>query len=269
MNQARNTARIVTEDDQHHQEILKTSAQLIEQTDLELSPAENSKPIYDIVTHVTGIQDPYLDLKRKSNEEALRLLPDLQRTVDQAEDRLAAALHVAVAGNIIDLGIGHTYDLHRDVDVILQTPFRIDHTDMFKSEIVPGKTLLMLGDNAGEIIFDRILIEELLRREIQVTYTVKSQPIINDATFEDAEISGITRLVPVIETGSGDIGINFNNVCAEFMKAFKSADLILAKGHGNFETCDTRPENIYFLLKAKCNVVAGELGVEKGAIVFK
>ncbi len=269
MNQAWNTARIVVEDRNQHREILNSAAQLIQHTDLELTPAENSKPIFEIAARVSGIKDPYQALKRQSNEEALRLLPDFQRTVEQAEDRIAVALHVSVAGNIIDLGIGHTYDLRRDVDVILQTPFSIDHTDIFKRELVSGRRLLMLGDNAGEIIFDRILIEELLRTGIQVTYSVKSHPIINDATLEDAETSGITDLVRVIETGSGDIGINFDNASDEFMKAFKSADLILAKGHGHFETCDTRPENIYFLLKPKCNVVARELGVEKGAIVIK
>ncbi|MFC1484411.1 DUF89 domain-containing protein [Candidatus Neomarinimicrobiota bacterium] len=269
MNQAWNTARIVTKDPNQLREIINCAAQLIQHTDLELTPAENSKPIYEIAARVSGITDPYQELKRQSNQEALRLLPGLQKTVEQAEDRMAAALHVAVAGNIIDLGIGHTYDLREDVDVILQTPFRIDHTDMFKREILPGRTLLMLGDNAGEIIFDRILIEELLRNEIQVTYSVKSHPIINDATLEDAETSGIAQLVPVIETGSGDIGVNFSNVSDEFMEAFQSVDLILAKGHGNFETCDTRPENIYFLLKTKCGVVARELGVEMGAIIFK
>jgi uncharacterized protein with ATP-grasp and redox domains len=136
-------------------------------------------------------------------------------------------------------------------------------------ELMPGRRLLMLGDNSGEIVFDRLLIEELLRANIDVTYCVKSRPIINDATMEDARTAGIDTLVPVIETGSGDIGINFEHVSNEFRQAFESADLILAKGHGNFETCHDLPDNIYFLLKTKCNVVAQELGVEKGAIVFK
>ncbi|UCD38453.1 MAG: DUF89 family protein [Fidelibacterota bacterium] len=269
LNQAWNTARIATEDRDQQREIIESAAQLIQDTDLGLTPADNSRPIYDLVARISSVDDPFKELKQRTNDEALNMLPELQKTVEQAEDRIATALHVTVAGNIIDLGIGHAYDLHRDIEVILRTPFRIDHTEMFKQELVPDRTLLMLGDNAGEIVFDRVLIEELLRREIQVTYSVKSYPIINDATMEDAETAGITQLVPVIETGAGDIGINFDNVSDEFLKAFESADLILAKGHGNYETCDTRLENIYFLLKAKCNVVAGGLGVERDAIVFK
>jgi uncharacterized protein with ATP-grasp and redox domains len=120
MNQAWNTARIVTEDDHHFREILRRTAQVIHQTDLELSPAENSLPVYDIVAQVTGVQDPYHELKRQSNEEALTMLPELRRTIDRAEDRIGTALHVAVAGNIIDLGIGHAYDLKKDVEVIRQ-----------------------------------------------------------------------------------------------------------------------------------------------------
>jgi len=269
LNQARNTAKIATSDDKDRNEILNRTAQLIQQTDLQLSPAENSKPVYDIVAQVTGIQDPYYELKRQSNEEAMRLLPKLRQIIDESEDRIATALHIAVAGNIIDLGIGHTYDLSRDVDIILRTTFKIDHTLAFKKELIPGRKLLMLGDNSGEIVFDLLLIEELIKASISVTYCVKSRPIINDATMADARTVGLDSLVPVIETGSGHIGINFNHAGDEFLQVFAAANIILAKGHGNFETCHNREENIYFLLKAKCNVVAGELGIEKGAIVFK
>ena len=269
LNQAWNTASIATGDSWQHIEIIKQVARVIAQTDLELSPAENSKPLYDIVSRVTGRDDPYHELKQQSNEEALKLLPDLQRTVEQADNRLLSALHAAVAGNIIDLGIGPDYNLQHDVALIMETAFAIDHTAAFRKELLPGRNLLMLGDNSGEIVFDRILIEELVRIGLEVTYSVKSRPIINDATLEDAELVGIMEMVPVIETGSGHIGVNFDHASNEFLQAFESADLILAKGHGNYETCCDRPENIYFLLKAKCNVVARSLGVEKGAIVFK
>ena len=119
------------------------------------------------------------------------------------------------------------------------------------------------------IIFDRILVEELLKTGVEIIFIVKSGPIINDAMMADARVAGLTDLVPVIETGSNDIGINVSRSSEEFLKAFKSADLILAKGHGNFETCCAFPQNFYFLLKAKCKVVAKELGVRMGDIVFK
>jgi uncharacterized protein with ATP-grasp and redox domains len=120
LNQAWNTVRIATQTDKYHLEVLKHSARLIDQTNLEISPAVHSKPIYDLVAQVTGINDAYSEFKRKSNEEALRLLPNLQQTVDQAKDRVAAALHAAVAGNIIDLGIGHAYNLKHNVTETLE-----------------------------------------------------------------------------------------------------------------------------------------------------
>jgi uncharacterized protein with ATP-grasp and redox domains len=126
-----------------------------------------------------------------------------------------------------------------------------------------------LGDNSGEIVFDKLLVQVLKDKGLEVTFCVKSGPIINDATMEDAHAVGMTHLVSVIETGSNDIGINLQNCSSQFLKALKESDIILAKGHGNFETCNDLPYNFYFLLKAKCSVVARALGVDRGDIVFK
>jgi len=109
----------------------------------------------------------------------------------------------------------------------------------------------------------------MLDAGMSVTFTVKSGPVINDATMADAESVGMTDLVPVMETGSNAIGVNWNNCSDEFRAVFEAADVVVSKGHGNFETCNDRPENIYFLLKAKCPMVADELGVQVGDIVFK
>ena len=268
LKQALNTAKIATEDKTLHRKVLDRVAEQIQRSNLELSPALVSKPVYDIVSEVTGVKDPYKDLKHQTNLEALSLLPELEKIVARANVPLDAALHLAVAGNIIDVGIGHAFDLKNDVQAIMRTKFTIDHTDAFKRELQSGRKLLFLGDNSGEIVFDRVLIQELLKRGIEVTFSVKSGPIINDATREDAEQAGLTELVPVIETGSNDIGIDFTRVSSEFEAAFYKADIIIAKGQGNFETCSDAPGNIYFLLKAKCDVVARELRVITGDIVF-
>ncbi|MEI6219261.1 MAG: ARMT1-like domain-containing protein, partial [bacterium] len=135
-------------------------------------------------------------------------------------------------------------------------------------DLGPGRHLLYLGDNSGEIVFDTLLVEQILKTGTTVTYTVKSGPIINDATMDDAVVSGMTKLTKVIETGSDDIGVNWRRSSKQFKKAFSSSDVIIAKGHGNFETCDELPGNIYSLLKAKCNVVAAVLGVKLGDMVF-
>jgi hypothetical protein len=129
--------------------------------------------------------------------------------------------------------------------------------------------LLYLGDNAGEIVFDRVLVEQLMKYSIDITFCVKAGPIINDATMEDARTAGITDLVPVLTTGSDDIGINIERSSREFIDVLNRSDIVIAKGHGNIETCIDFPQNFYFLLKAKCDVVSRSLGVHTGDIVFK
>lgn len=268
LKQALNTARIATSDINLQRTIINRVAEQIQRSDLTQTPAAISKPVYEIVTDVTGTKDPFRELKQQTNLEALQLLPELEANVADADDPLSVALHLAVAGNIIDLGIGHDFDLINDVKAILNTAFAIDDTEDFRGDLQPGRQLLFLGDNSGEIVFDRILVQELVRRELAVTYCVKSGPVINDATVEDAEQAGLTGMVPVIETGSNDIGIDFSRVSSEFETAFYQADIIIAKGQGNFETCNDAPGNIYFLLKAKCDVVARELRATTGDIVF-
>jgi uncharacterized protein with ATP-grasp and redox domains len=269
MKQAFNTVRVITDDHAVQREVLNRVAEKISYTDLNNSPAEISQTVYEIVSRVTGIKDPYANLKRKTNSEALKLIPVLQHLLSKADDPLVTALHIAVAGNIVDIGIGHTFNIEKDVFTILSIPFTIDDTEKFKNEIIPGRSLLYLGDNSGEIVFDRLLVQMLKDRGLKVTFCVKSGAIINDALMEDARIAGLTDIVPVIETGSNDIGINLNHCSKRFRKTLEESDIILAKGHGNFETCNELPYNFYFLLKAKCRVVARALGITRNDIAFK
>lgn len=266
--QALNTARVATDDPALHTEILVRTARYIASANLEQPPASFSQPAYAIVREVTGIRDPYAAHKKAGNREALQLLPHLRERVRTAPDPLEAALHAAVAGNVIDLGIGHEFELERDVLQLMQQPFARLDMDAFRRDLAGCRRLLYLGDNAGEIVFDMLLVEALRAQVQNITFTVKSGPIINDATLEDALEVGMTRLARVIETGSDDIGVYWDRTSEEFRAAVRDADVIVAKGHGNFETCAGRPENFYFLLKAKCPVVAGELGVRLGDIVF-
>ncbi|MFC1556905.1 DUF89 domain-containing protein [candidate division KSB1 bacterium] len=269
LKQALNTVRIASDDVAMHREVLNHVAEEIPGADLSRSPADISTIVYRIVSQVTGVADPYAEIKKRTNREALLMLPYLREIMSAASDTLDAVLHIAVSGNIIDFGIGHDYDLKKDVKEILNTKFIINDIGDFKEELRPGRKLLYLGDNSGEIVFDRMLVEELLRYGVDITFVVKSGPVINDAMMEDAEEAGITKLVPVIESGSNDIGVNFNNVSDEFRKTFDDSDVIVAKGHGNFETCSDQPGNFCFLLKSKCDVVARELGIRKGDIAFK
>lgn len=246
----------------------KTVAVLLDRLkdmDYSLPPAYNSDVAYRVCREVTGIEDPYLKLKQECNQRALDIYPQLREIVDQYQDPLYMAVRVAVEGNIIDLGInvnkGQKVDFGQILEDIRNVPLAADHYPAFKAELARANHILYLGDNAGEIVFDRVLIRELVKCQKHIVYSVKSGPIINDATMEDARQAGIHHLVKVIETGSDRPGINFDYVSKEFLHEFKKADLIISKGQANFECLDEVDKNIFFILKAKCGLVAKRLGV--------
>ena len=129
-----------------------------------------------------------------------------------------------------------------------------------------AQDILYLADNAGEIVFDRLLIEQLPMQKI--TVVVKGFPIINDATMEDAVAAGLTEIVSVIDNGSDAPG-TILEICSDaFVSRFEQADLIITKGQGNYETLSDIDKNIYFILKAKCPVIASDLGCPIGQMVL-
>jgi uncharacterized protein with ATP-grasp and redox domains len=264
--QALNTARKATDDPIKQ---LKVLARLRETPfDLDQTPAAFSQPAYAAVNDILDIDDPYVADKQETNQAALKLLPTIQEKVDASDNPLDAALHAAVAGNIIDLGVGSSFNLATDIQSIMAQNFAINHFDALNADLATADHILYVGDNAGEIVLDTILVSYLKNAGKSVCYSVKSGPIINDATMEDAVVSGMTEIADVIETGSNDIGVNWRNASEQFISQFESADIVICKGHGNFETCLGRKENIYFLLKTKCQVVADELNVPLGSIVL-
>jgi len=271
LKQGLNTVRLISDDPELHRKVLDEIMKRLIGVKLDRTPADHSNVAYRVVSELTGVKDPFYELKRKYNRIALGMYDTLKSIVERSEDRLHTAIKLAVAGNIIDLGIAHPFDLEKDIEEILRADFAIDDYGPFRESLAeaekrpPGR-ILYIGDNAGEIVFDRVLVEEL--RGYDITFVVKSGPVINDALMEDALEVGIDGVANVIETGSDGIGIPLGEVSEEFMRHFKEADLIIAKGQGNFETLSEVSGNIFFLLKVKCEDVADELGVRFGDIVF-
>jgi len=233
--------------------------------DYDLPPAYNSDIAYSISGGLAGVKDPYYKLKKECNKLALKIYPRLKEIVKLAPDGLYAGAKVAVEGNIIDLGISKNRDKSMDVEKIIDDiknmPLGVDDFDKFRESLGEAENILYIGDNAGELVFDKIFIEELVRLDKNIVFSVKSGPIINDATMEDAEEVGLCSLVKVIGTGNDKIGVNFEYMSNEFLEEFRKADLIISKGQANFETLDSIDANIFFILKAKCNIVARKLGV--------
>lgn len=270
--QITNTLKISSCSDKISRKVIFRVLKKLENIDYNLSPAANSDIAYIVFREVTGIKDPYYDLKRRYNRLALKIYPELEKVVDSAEDRLYTAVKIAVSGNVIDFGIdikkANTIDLNKIIGDLSKMTLAIDSYNRFKESLENSTNILYIADNAGEIVFDKIFIKELVKLNKKVVLTVKSDPIINDATMEDAVEANFYSLARVIETGNGCIGINMNDSSDTFLEEFQKADLIIGKGHGNFETLDETDANIFFLLRAKCENVAKELGVRCLDVVF-
>ncbi len=237
--------------------------------DWEQTPADLSNIAYQTIEkYFPG--DPFEEAKKQQNQQALKYYPTLKEIVTTAENQLLSAVRIAATGNVIDLGIGMTIDIQREVARVLHAPLPIDDTEILRQKLGSPRVILYIADNAGEIVFDRILIEYLLREGHQVTAVVRGGPVINDATFEDAETAGLTRLLPVITTGTNRLGIPWKYVSEEFLSHYQQAELLISKGQANYETVSERHEkDTFYILRAKCDVISHELGVNHLDLIVK
>jgi len=270
--QALVTLKHITNDKQLTELILRNLCKVYSEKSFDTTPAYYSQAAYDIISEMSGNADPYFNEKKKFNELAEKMTPECLNALANSSDPLLTGAHLAVAGNIIDLGIGGGLDIHGTLATALEIPFKINHIEKLREGLEKSSVLLYIGDNAGEIVFDKLFIETIkkLFPKLKITFSVKSKPIINDATMNDARDVGMTDVCRVIETGGNLIGAPLEFVGRNFLEEFNSADIIIAKGHGNFETLsEITDKYIFFILKAKCELVANELGVSLGDSVLK
>lgn len=253
-------------------DILYKLIEEIPKLDKEKSPAENSTVILHRLVEIIGGKDPFAKAKRESNQLALSLYSRMKELINTSKDPLYTAFKLAVAGNIIDLGIFQDYDLEKAIKEALDTPFAINDYAELNNFIKEGnKKIFIIGDNSGEILFDRLLIEELKNYQVDIKYGVKGGFIINDATLEDAKEVGMTEITEVISSGCNYLGTLEDKCSKEFIKYFGEADIIISKGQANYESLESTKfagVKTFFILKAKCPEVAKNLGVNFGDIVL-
>lgn len=257
------------EDSQH--DILFKLMDYVKGFDRNATPAENSTYAVLKTYELMGVCDPYKEVKRQSNDLALKLYPSLKRMLEEYEDKLYAALKIAVAGNVIDLGIRRSFDVESELQYSLNTGFSKDHYHKFKQKLYKVDEVLFLGDNAGEIVFDKVLVEELVSMGKKVTYVVKEAPVLNDSTMEDAIYVGMDKVARLMTTGSQFLGISFKHMSQEFADALNEAPLVIAKGQANFESLEqheTAKDRVFFLLKIKCDEVARAAGIALNDVAF-
>ncbi|HHI68589.1 MAG TPA: DUF89 family protein [Planctomycetes bacterium] len=232
------------------------------------TPPDIANRIHKAIRRLSGSEDPYKKEKEAWTARALELLPRLEGIVREAPDPLEAALRVGVAGNIIDLGPNFApIDLEKTLQEALTRPFALDSLGEFRQALDRAEWVLLLGDNAGETVFDRVMIPRLGR---PVVYAAKGGPILNDATLEDARAAGLDQVARLVSTGCAAAGTDLGLSSPEFRKIFEEAPLILAKGQAQYETLSGRGDKrVFFLLKVKCPVIGRDLGgLETGSLVF-
>lgn len=266
MRHALEVLRVAKADDAQQGRALRQVLSELSAFDTARSPPEMAHRIHQIVCHETRNRDPYLAAKQRSTEEALALFPRLKALVAGAEDPLETAIRVSIAGNIIDAGISLDYDLEKTLKRVLAEPFAIEALADFRHVLEKSAAVLFLADNAGETVFDRVLIEVLGK---PVTYVVKGGPILNDATADDARTAGIAAIATIMDNGSDAPGTVITSCSDLFRRRFAEAELVIAKGQANYETLSGVEAPVFFLLQAKCSAVARELGVSINSIVFK
>jgi uncharacterized protein with ATP-grasp and redox domains len=221
--------------------------------------------IHRRLRELTGVKDPYRAAKARQNRLALRLLPELRAALKSASDPLGLAARLAIAGNIIDMGAVGDISLagvRKAVRQAMTEPLDGDFAG-FKAAAKKAGSILYLADNAGEIVFDRLLIERLGPK--RVTVAVRGAPVLNDALMSDARAAGLDKIVKVIDNGSDAPGTLLEETSEDFNRIFKRAEMVIAKGQGNYETLSEAPRPVWFLFKAKCPMIAARAGVPLGA----
>lgn len=240
--------------------------------DFTLSPPVIAAPLYEHMAILANTDDLYRIQKKHATAQALSYLPFLKETIEQSPDPLIAILKTAVVGNVIDLAAEVSFDLHDAITSVFHMPFHCDDTDKLREQLKIARNILYIGDNAGEHIFDALAIESLQRLypTMHITYMVRGNPIINDITIHEAIESGMENICAIMDSGVPTPGFVYDLATDAARSLFDSADLVIAKGMGNYE-CMTplRRDNICFLLKVKCSVVAAALHQKIGDIVCK
>lgn len=267
MRQVLDASRMATDQLEIQKAIIIDTAKLIQNyEEYKYSPSVG-REMHCIVKRHTGVSDPYKDVKARNIKTALSIYPSLKHFLFKKKDRLYWALKIAATGNIIDSAIYNDIDVESQVEKELDREFAVCDLERFEKLLKDCKTLLIIGDNSGETVFDRVLIEDLLC--LNIIYAVRSEPIINDATAEDVYASDFNRSIKVVPSGCNTPGTIIEECSSEFLEIYNNADIVISKGQGNFETLSEQKREIFFLLKAKCPIVADRLGVHVGDYVLK
>jgi uncharacterized protein with ATP-grasp and redox domains len=261
-----NVAKMTGRNAEEQHEILRQTLAMAASLDFEKSPPTMAKKIHAIIRQITGVEDAYVKIKDESTAFALEMLPFLRHEVEKSEHPFETTIRLVIAGNIIDFGTDHNFNLnsvHQIIADALKQQIDLNAIGRLHKRIIESDRILYIADNCGEIVFDRLLIEPYKEK---ITLAVRGNPILNDATRREAEMSGINEIVNVIDTGDAIPGVILENCSDEFKEHFAKCDFIISKGQGNFETLLETDRPVFFLFMSKCQVIATLLDSEIGSL---
>lgn len=272
INQSKRVANAIRADEKLTREIVQAVEKMAPGFDFKQTPPEVASELYEKMAQIAGKEDLYDEVKRLSTIKAEEFVPFLEEKISSSDEPLLMATKVAVAGNVIDLAAEYAFDLNEELDKIFHTQFAINDFERLQKRLFTASTLLYIADNAGEHIFDKVYIKTILSLypDIEVYYMTRGNAIINDVTFEEAKEAGFESISHLLSSGVNTPGFVYERANEASKKLFDSADLIITKGMGNYECLsEVKRENLFFLLKIKCSVVARSLGKNVGDIVCK
>ena len=261
-----NVAKMTARNSEEQQEILRKTLAMAASFDFDRSPPAMAKKIHALIRQITGIDDAYVRIKDESTAFALEMLPFLRHEVQKSEHPFETTIRLIIAGNIIDFGTDHNFNLnsvHQIIADALKQQIDIDAIKNLHKSMSEAERILYISDNCGEIVFDRLLIEQFKEK---IILAVRGAPILNDATRREAEMSGLNDLVQIIDTGDSIPGVILEDCSDEFRHHYSGCDLIIAKGQGNYETLHETERPAFFLFMSKCHVIARLLDSEMGSL---
>jgi len=264
---------MTTNDEAVHVKVIREVMNHLRSISFNNTPPELSREVHNIVRKVTNSKDPYKKVKNQSNEMIKKLYPHLKKLVEEADDPLFMAVKLSIIGNVIDFGTSTRFSIEDMIDNIAEKEFEDHAYPKFKKTLDRSKTILYLADNAGEIFFDKLLLEEISKYDKDITFVVKANPIINDATMEDAEFAGVDKLATIIEGDAGQEcstpGIVLAYSTKELLGKIYSTDMMISKGQGNYESLSDIKREVFFMLVVKCPLVAQDIGEEMSKLILK
>ena len=246
--------------------MVKDFLQIIAAMDMEQRAPDITRYLQQQIKLMLKTDDPYIKEKMLNNQLMLKHYTDFERRVNNSPDRFDTALRLAIAGNIIDYAANPEFDVMKTIEYVLSEDFAIDHSRSLQQDIANAGTVLYLGDNTGEIVINKLLINTIGHKNLYSA--VRGKPVLNDATIEDAVFVGIDKHANIISNGYDAPSTLLDKVSVEFLEIWSKADIVISKGQGNLEgLINHKDKPVYFLFMVKCDLIGAMVGAKKGDFV--